>query len=711
MKLVIVESPTKAKTLAGILGKDFEIKASMGHIRDLPKKGLGVDVDKNFEPAYEVPEKSKKVLTDLKKSAKDSNEIILATDPDREGEAIAWHLSSLLASKKVKFERVVFHELTKSAIEEAFTHPRTLDINLVDAQQARRILDRLVGYKLSPLLWKKVRYGLSAGRVQSVAVRLIVERERERQQFKPEEYWSIYGDFENDAKKQLKAELVEKNSKKLEITSGDQAKKLEDKLKIDSFKISEIKKTERQRKPYAPFKTSTLQQSASNVFGFTAKRTMSSAQKLFEHGYITYHRTDSLNLSPQFVNVARDYIAKEMRAEYLPEKGVFYKTNAKNAQEAHEAIRPTNLFLEPAHLSKKLSADDVKIYSLIWKRSLECQMLPAVYDQTTITIGSTGGYLFRATGSIIKFDGWLYVGKHMAIEEDPETLNELPDFVENEAVTLNKLTSEQHFTQPPARYSDATLIKALEELEIGRPSTYAPTITTIQSRGYVVKESKYFVPTDVAYVVTDLLVEHFPDVIDYKFTAQVENSLDAIANGEKKWVPVIREFYTPFEKEVKEKDKVLQKHDITNLGESGEKCPECGKVLIYKLGKYGKFLSCSGYPDCAYARPIEETKNGEEVPQDYGKCPNCETGVFVLRQGKFGKFLACSNYPKCKTTQKYLEKIDMKCPKCADGDVIIKKAKGRTFYGCSRYPQCDYSSWKNPLKPDAAQKEEISQIA
>ena len=711
MKLVIVESPTKAKTLAGILGKDFEIKASMGHIRDLPKKGLGVDVDKNFEPAYEVPEKSKKVLAELKKSAKDSNEIILATDPDREGEAIAWHLSSLLASKKVKFERVVFHELTKSAIEEAFTHPRTLDINLVDAQQARRILDRLVGYKLSPLLWKKVRYGLSAGRVQSVAVRLIVERERERQQFKPEEYWSIYGDFENDAKKQLKAELVEKNSKKLEITSGDQAKKLEDKLKIDSFKISEIKKTERQRKPYAPFKTSTLQQSASNVFGFTAKRTMSSAQKLFEHGYITYHRTDSLNLSPQFVNVARDYIAKEMKAEYLPEKGVFYKTNAKNAQEAHEAIRPTNLFLEPAHLSKKLSADDVKIYSLIWKRSLECQMLPAVYDQTTITIGSTGGYLFRATGSIIKFDGWLYVGKHMAIEEDPETLNELPDFVENEAVTLNKLTSEQHFTQPPARYSDATLIKALEELEIGRPSTYAPTITTIQSRGYVVKESKYFVPTDVAYVVTDLLVEHFPDVIDYKFTAQVENSLDAIANGEKKWVPVIREFYTPFEKEVKEKDKVLQKHDITNLGESGEKCPECGKVLIYKLGKYGKFLSCSGYPDCAYARPIEETKNGEEVPQDYGKCPNCETGVFVLRQGKFGKFLACSNYPKCKTTQKYLEKIDMKCPKCADGDVIIKKAKGRTFYGCSRYPQCDYSSWKNPLKPDAAQKEEISQIA
>ena len=711
MKLVIVESPTKAKTLAGILGKDFEIKASMGHIRDLPKKGLGVDVDKNFEPAYEVPEKSKKVLAELKKSAKDSNEIILATDPDREGEAIAWHLSSLLASKKVKFERVVFHELTKSAIEEAFTHPGTLDINLVDAQQARRILDRLVGYKLSPLLWKKVRYGLSAGRVQSVAVRLIVERERERQQFKPEEYWSIYGDFENDAKKQLKAELVEKNSKKLEIISGDQAKKLENELKIDSFKISEIKKTERQRKPYAPFKTSTLQQSASNVFGFTAKRTMSSAQKLFEHGYITYHRTDSLNLSPQFVNVARDYIAKEMKAEYLPEKGVFYKTNAKNAQEAHEAIRPTNLFLEPAHLSKKLSADDVKIYSLIWKRSLECQMLPAVYDQTTITIGSTGGYLFRATGSIIKFDGWLYVGKHMAIEEDPETLNELPDFVENEAVTLNKLTSEQHFTQPPARYSDATLIKALEELEIGRPSTYAPTITTIQSRGYVVKESKYFVPTDVAYVVTDLLVEHFPDVIDYKFTAQVENSLDAIANGEKKWVPVIREFYTPFEKEVKEKDKVLQKHDITNLGESGEKCPECGKVLIYKLGKYGKFLSCSGYPDCAYARPIEETKNGEEVPQDYGKCPNCETGVFVLRQGKFGKFLACSNYPKCKTTQKYLEKIDMKCPKCADGDVIIKKAKGRTFYGCSRYPQCDYSSWKNPLKPDAAQKEEISQIA
>lgn len=720
MKLVIVESPTKAKTLSGILGKEYQIKASMGHIRDLPKKGLGVDVEKDFQPEYEVPEKSKKVITELKKSAKEADGIVLATDPDREGEAIAWHLAYLLGdkkSKKTEFQRVVFHELTKSAIEEAFQQPGVIDVNLVDAQQARRILDRLVGYKLSPLLWKKVRYGLSAGRVQSVAVRLIVERERERKAFKPEEYWSIYGDFLGEGKKNLKAELVEHNEKKLEIKTDKQAQKIQDELNNDSFKISSVKRSERQRKPYAPFKTSTLQQSASNVFGFTAKRTMSAAQKLFEQGMITYHRTDSLNLAPAFITAAREYISSEMGKKYLPEEANTYKTNSKNAQEAHEAIRPTNLSVEPSQLNaKKYTEDEIKVYSLVWKRSLECQMLPAIYDQTTISVGTEKGYVFRATGSIVKFDGFLYVGKHMSIEEDPEAVNELPEFTEGEKLTLEKLTPEQHFTQPPARYSDATLIKALEEMEIGRPSTYAPTITTIQSRGYVVKEAKYFVPTDVAYVVIDLLVEHFPEIVDYKFTAEMEKDLDEIANGERKWVPLIKDFYKPFEKTVKEKDKTLQKHDITNLGETNEKCPECGKPLVFKLGKYGKFLSCTGYPDCNYARPLEHPE-GEEVKQDYGKCPNCADGVFILKQGKFGKFLACSNYPKCKTTQKYLEKIGMKCPKCKEGEVIIKKARGRVFYGCSRYPDCDYSSWKNPLpqentnEPATIEKEEITALA
>lgn len=768
MKLVVVESPTKAKTLSKLLGKDYQIKASMGHIRDLPKKGLGVDVDHDFEPEYVIPEKSKKVLADLRAGLKNADSVILATDPDREGEAIAWHLEQILSGEakevidtpkkkgrskkagakgkagktgsdkteggktektenetkdetkeeinepvetiafdvdKSKFQRVVFHELTKAAVEEAFSHPTTLDLDLVDAQQARRVLDRLVGYKLSPLLWKKVRYGLSAGRVQSVAVRLVVERERERQLFKSEEYWSIEGEFKNGSDDILKAELIEKNEKKLEIKSLDEAKNIENDLKNDSFEVVSIKISERQRKPYAPFKTSTLQQAASNVFGFTAKRTMNAAQKLFEQGFITYHRTDSLNLSPAFVGGARSYIEAKMGKKYLPENFVFYKTNAKSAQEAHEAIRPTNLNNEPSFIeshvkSQRMADDEVKIYSLIWKRAVECQMLPAVYDQTVIDIGSKKGYMFRANGSVIKFDGWLYVEKYLGIEEDPESLNELPKLKEGESVKLLKLNSEQHFTQPPARYSDATLIKTLEDLEIGRPSTYAPTITTIQTRGYVVKDGKYFVPTDVAYVVNDLLVKYFSHVVDYEFTAEVEKDLDKIAEGQKEWVPVIRQFYTPFEKTVKEKDKELNKMDITNLGESAETCPECGKPLIFKLGKYGKFLSCSGFPVCNYAKPVEDPNANGGVKQDFGKCPNCEDGIFILKQGKFGKFLACSNYPKCKTTQTYLEKIGMKCPKCLDGEVIIKKTKGRVFYGCSKYPECNYSSWKNPLKID-----------
>ncbi|HSX39211.1 MAG TPA: type I DNA topoisomerase, partial [Candidatus Saccharimonadales bacterium] len=664
MKLVIVESPTKAKTLSGILGKDYVIKASMGHIRDLPQSGksakngknkvkrsgkltvaekaerekarLGIDIAHDFAPIYEVPEKSQKVLADLTKASKSADGIILATDPDREGEAIAWHLSELL---KGTFERVVFHELTKGAIEEAFKHPGKLDLNLVNAQQARRILDRLVGYKLSPLLWKNVMFGLSAGRVQSVAVRIIVERERERQAFKPEEYWSIQGNFVGSKDKKVTAELVEHKDKKLEIKNKEQTSKIEAELNKAAFSVAEVKKSERQRKAYPPFKTSTLQQSASNVFGYTAKRTMMAAQKLFENGFITYHRTDSITLSEQFITTARDFIKKEMGAKYLPDQPEIYKTKAKNAQEAHEGIRPTNLEVEPSQLtSKKLGDEELKVYSLIWKRSIESQMLPAVYDQTTLNIKSGNDYLFRANGSVIKFEGWMYVGKHMGIEEDPESLNELPEFAEGEKLDLSNLLSDQHFTQPPARYSDATLIKALEELEIGRPSTYAPTISTIQSRGYVTKEGRYFVPTDVAYVVNDLLVENFPEIVDYKFTADLENDLDNIADGKKEWVPFIRAFYEPFEKELVEKEKTLNKHDVTNLGEIGEKCPECGRPLIYKLGIYGKFISCTGYPECKYARPLDAQMDadGNEVKQDYGKCPDCETGVLILKQGPYG---------------------------------------------------------------------------
>ena len=716
--LVIVESPTKAKTLRGILSSQFEIKASNGHIRDLPKSGLGVDVDNDFTPEYEVPDKSKKIISELRKEAEDKETIVLATDPDREGEAIAWHLKYLLEnlgkpSKKgkkkeepevapKKYTRVVFHELTKSAIDEAFENMGEINVNLVDAQQARRVLDRLVGYKLSPLLWKKVRFGLSAGRVQSVAVRLIVERERERTDFKPDEYWVIKGNFvDKDKKRSLEAELLEFNEKKLKVTTGGEADKIDNELKNDSFAIQEIKKTERKKNAYPPFKTSTLQQTMANIFGFNARRTMSAAQKLFEKGFITYHRTDSFNLSPVFINSARNYISKEFGAKFIPDTPNFYRTKSANAQEAHEAIRPTEVSRSPKN-KLNLTDDEFKVYSIIWKRGLECQMNPAIYDQTSINVLSNKGYLFRATGSIVKFDGWLYVSKFLNIsDEDEETSNQLPEYSENEIVDLEKLNLEQKFTQPPARYNDASLIKKLEELGIGRPSTYAPTISTIETRGYTQREGRAFVPTDVAFVVTDLLVTHFPNVVSYDFTAQVEAELDEIAEGTKQWVPVIREFYVPFEKIVAQKDLELKKVDVTNLGESDEVCPDCGKKLLFKLGKYGKFLSCSAYPECKYARPlvVELDENGNQI--DYGKCPNCSDGVFILKQGKFGKFLACSNYPKCKTAQPFLEKIGVKCPKCKEGDVVVKKAKRRVFYGCSRYPECDYSNWKKPVEGEA----------
>ena len=712
MKLVIVESPTKAKTLSQVLpAKEYIIKASMGHIRDLPKSGLGVDIDNDFLPEYSVPSKAKKTLNELKTSMKEAEEIILATDPDREGEAISWHLKELLSSKKGKvlFKRVVFHELTKDAIEEAFRNPGDLDMNLVDAQQARRVLDRLVGYKLSPLLWKKVMYGLSAGRVQSVAVRLIVERERERQEFKPEEYWSLDAEFTDKRdKRPLKASLVEKDGDKIDISKEKDIKKIEKELNGASFLVSSVKKTERKKSPYPPYKTSTLQQAGANVLGFNASRTMKAAQGLFEKGYITYHRTDSLNLSPQFINSARKFIEKEYGKEYIPQKGIYYKTKAANAQEAHEAVRITDVYRRPGK-SSGISGDELKIYTLIWKRSLECQMEDAVYDQTSISIKSDNSYTFRSSGSIVKFDGWLRIGKVLKIDESEEEVSKnLPDYSEGEQVKLKDLFPEQHFTQPPARYSDASLIKKLEDLGVGRPSTYAPTISTIQQRGYIQREGRYFIPKDVAYVVNDLLVGHFPEVIDYGFTAQMEDELDEIAEGKKEWAPVIRDFYTPFSRDLEKKDKELNKHDVTNLGESDEKCPKCGKNLVFKLGKYGKFLSCSDYPECEYAKPLNNS--GESLSdEEFGECPNCEDGKFILKQGRFGKFLACSNYPKCKTTKPYLEKIGIKCPKCGEGDVVVKKAKYKNFYGCSRYPDCDWKSWKNPKFEEG--KEEINTIS
>jgi DNA topoisomerase I len=701
MKLVIVESPTKAKTLSKILNKEYEIKSSYGHIRDLPKSGLGVDVTHNFDPEYVVSEKAQKTLTELKKAAKDADTIILASDPDREGEAIAWHLRELLGKKKggPVFKRVVFHELTKTALDEAFAHPGELNMDLVDAQQGRRVLDRLVGYKLSPLLWKKVRFGLSAGRVQSVAVRLVVEKERERNAFNIEEYWSVDTSFTDEkGKRPFTAELVSKET----IPNENIATKLKEDILNDTFQVDEVKKSERKKNPNPPLKTSTLQQVMSNQYGFTAKKTMMSAQKLFEHGFITYHRTDSLNLAPEFISTTRSFIQTNFGKNYLPDTPNLYKTKEKNAQEAHEAIRPTDLNRLPGHL-KTMTLDEVKVYTIIWKRAVESQMTNAIYDQTSMTIVSEKGYKFKATGSVIRFDGWLATDTFLGIKEPSSEINPIPEYAEKEGVLVAAINPIQHFTQPPARYSDATLIKTLEEMGIGRPSTYAPTLSTIQVRGYVIKDGRYFVPTDVAYVVNDLLVNNFPKIVDYDFTAKMEDSLDDVAEGKIKWVPVIRDFYVPFEKDLIEKDKLLQKQDVTTLEVTDKKCPECGNVLNVKLGKFGKFLSCSNYPECKYAEPLEEDKvldeNGKEI-SDFGKCPNCDTGNLILRKGKFGKFLACSNYPKCKTALPFLEKIGVPCPKCKDGDVVLKKAKGREFFGCSKYPECDFSSWQDPRNPD-----------
>ena len=730
MKLVIVESPTKAKTLTKYLPKEeYTITSSRGHIRDLPTKGLGVDVENNFEPEYEIPSKAKKTITELKKLAKDAEEIVLATDPDREGEAIAWHLQYVLTpakktskkaskSKKAKkktsedgleipedtssdtpkFSRVFFHELTKEAVLEAFNHASQVNEDLVNAQQGRRVLDRLVGYKLSPLLWKKVRYGLSAGRVQSVAVRLIVEKERERQAFKSEEFWTITVDFLADSKDTFTAELLKHAGKKLVISNEKQAQKIEDELKNTSFKIAEIVKTQKNRQPPAPFKTTTLQRAGANVFGYPAKKTMSIAQKLFEKGYITYHRTDSLNLSAGFVEEVRSYLKKDLGEKFLPEKARFFKTNSKGAQEAHEAIRPTDVKNTPKKL--KLESEEYKIYSLIWQRALECQSVSAIYNQTRIDIESENKYLLRATGSIITFKGWLAIGEKLGVAVATGEMSPLPEVKENTVLKEQNIKKEQHFTQPPARYSDSTLIKKMEDLGIGRPSTYAPTISTIESRKYIIRENRYFVPADVAFVVTDMLVEHFPSIVDYDFTAEMESDLDAVAEGKKEWPKLIKDFFDPFIKTLEIKDKELHKKDMTTLEETETICPECKKhKLVVKLGKYGKFLSCSGYPDCEYAEPMAEDKvfdeNGEEVTE-FGKCDKCETGVFVLKQGRFGKFLACSNYPKCKNTKPYLDKIGIKCPKCGEGDIVRKKAKRGEFFGCSRYPDCDYSSWKNP---------------
>jgi len=595
MKLIIVESPTKAKTISRFLGKDFKIESSYGHIRDLPKSILGVDVENNFEPSYVIPSKSRKVISNLKKDTEKAEKVILATDEDREGEAIAWHLGQALNLKSP--QRIVFHEITKSALENALKNSRNIDMNLVDAQQGRRILDRLVGYQLSPFLWKKVFRGLSAGRVQSVAVRLIVDREREIEKFVPQEYWLIIATFLKD--KQFEASLV---LDKFAIKTKREAEKIVKDLDNAEYKIENIKKKEIKRLPKPPFTTSTLQQEAANRLHFSSKQTMLIAQQLYEQGFITYMRTDSVNLSENSLRAAEKFIDNNFGKNYSSPR--HFKTKSKFSQEAHEAIRPTQPKIAPEKLTgEKLTESHLKLYDLIWRRFIACQMKEAIFDSTVVDIKAKK-YLFRAIGQILKFDGFLKTYS-MKFEE-----TELPSLEKGEILELIKLTPSQHFTEPPPRYSEATLVKYLEKYGIGRPSTYAPIISTIQDRNYVNKnEQKRFVPTKTGIIVNDLLVEHFPEIVDIQFTSKMEENLDKIAEGKTKWEPIVRDFYEPFHKNLERKYQEVEKRKTEK--KTNEICEKCGKPMVIREGKFGEFLACSGFPECKNTKNIKSQKDNE----------------------------------------------------------------------------------------------------
>jgi DNA topoisomerase I len=700
--LVIVESPTKAKTISKFLSKDYKVESSFGHVRDLPKKNIGIDVEKNYEPTYEVPTKAKKQVAMLKALAAKAENIILATDEDREGEAIAWHLKHILKPKK--YERITFHEITKAAIEKALENPRDLDLDLIDAQQARRILDRLVGYKLSPFLWSKVARGLSAGRVQSVTVRLIVEKEREREAFKIDEFWTIEAIFSKD-KEDFKAKLFAvdgKSLKKLDIKNEEEANKLFAELKDGKYKVTKITNKEHKKQPPTPFTTSTLQQAANNKLGFSAKQAMMFAQQLYEGikvngesvGLITYMRTDSLTLSKTYLDAARTYIKDNLGNEYLPEKAKIYKTKKKDAQEAHEAIRPTDVNLTPESIKQYLDEKQYKLYKLIWERTLATQMTPAILYSTAISISDEQEkYTFRANGQTVKFPGFLKVYTTATKEEL------LPPLKENDEVEAKEIKPEQHFTQPPARYTEATLVKALEEHGIGRPSTYAPTIATVQDRGYVEKEVKALKPTEMGVLVTDILVEHFNDIVDYDFTAEMENNLDKIEEGKKEWQPIIKAFYEPFIKNLKKKTKELTKKELTEE-ETDEKCEKCEAPMIIKAGRFGRFLACTNYPECKNTKNIEkegDDKEGEEAaPALDEKCPECESPL-VEKTGRFGKFIGCSGYPDCKYIQKKEYGTGVHCPECEKGEIVSKRSRGgRIFFACNQYPDCKTALWGKP---------------
>ena len=710
-KLVIVESAAKVKTIAKILGRGYAVKSCQGHVMDLPKSSLGVEVDEGFEPTYVSTPAQEKVLKSLAKAAADAETIYLATDPDREGEAIAYHLAQQLDGKRAR--RISFNEITGEAVKAAVAEPRELDLRLVASQQARRILDRLVGYKVSPILWKKVTTGLSAGRVQSVAVRLICEREEEIENFVAEEYWTIEAEYETDKGKRFAAALVSIGGETLmapgrlekydrRLASEEEASAEADKIRRQRFTVTAFERGQKRRSPPPPFTTSTLQQAAARQFGFTGKKTMAVAQGLYEGvdigeggrvGLITYMRTDSVRVARSAVAACRRFVENEYGSDYVPAKPRFYRSR-RGAQEAHEAVRPTDVRRTPAEMKKYLTADQYKLYDLIHRRFVASQMADAVFNTAAATVEG-GDYLFRASAQALKFPGFMKV-----TPRDGDNGTRLPTLKVGEEVALAGLTPEQHFTKPPPRYNDASLVQALEEYGIGRPSTYAPTVATIIDRKYVERQRRVFYPTELGKLVNALLVASFPDIFNVEFTARVESELDAVEEGDAEWSAVLAEFYGPFAADLENAESVMDAVRDEASERTDVACPKCGGVMEVKWGRFGKYLRCENYPECSETMNFSRDENGKVVavePEDTGEtCEKCG-GAMVVKRGRYGEFLACSNYPECKNTRPIRQKVDAKCPKCGGQVVKLKGKRGRPFYGCENYPDCDFTANAVPV--------------
>ncbi|KTD18219.1 type I DNA topoisomerase [Legionella jordanis] len=717
--LVIVESPAKAKTIQKYLGKDYDVLASYGHVRDLPPRKGSVDPNNQFAMTYKPIEKNLRHIDSIAKALKNSDSLFLATDPDREGEAISWHVYELMKERNLlkdkPVHRIFFNEITKSAIQEAISSPRAISMDLVNAQQARRALDYLVGFNLSPLLWKKIRRGLSAGRVQSPALRLIVEREEEIERFVPQEYWKILAQCQHEHTA-FQARLTHYDKTKLQqfsINETNQAHAVREQLLKESqglLVVDNIDKKQRKRKPASPFITSTLQQEAARKLGFTARKTMMVAQQLYEGidigtgtvGLITYMRTDSVNLAAEAIDEIRSFIRERYGDNNCPSSARLYKTKSKNAQEAHEAIRPTSIKRTPEMVQQSLTVDQFKLYSLIWKRTIACQMADAVIDTVAVDLRCGESNMFRANGSTVVFPGFLSVyeeGRDDVQDEDEGSVL-LPTLKIGEKVELKDILAKQHFTEPPPRYSEASLVKALEEYDIGRPSTYATIIHTLQQREYVIVDKKRFVPTDVGRIVNRFLTGHFTRYVDYQFTAHLEDTLDAISRGEKEWVPVLEEFWQPFINQIEKTDSGVQRKDITSEM-LDEACPKCGKPLAIRLGKRGRFIGCTAYPDCDYTQDLK-SQEGEKTEPDVVEgrtCPDCG-GALHIKTGRYGRFIGCSNYPQCKHIEPIEKPADtgVECPKCHQATILKRKSrKGKIFYSCGSYPKCDYALWNEPI--------------